>query len=84
MYYENIDSLVEAETPVGETIMGTGLPEVEKQYIFPAYAQSDGSLTLSEVFDNREYNEDLAAEYSDYSDNEIPFERKRFTSKYSK
>ena len=76
--------LAAAETPSGEFIMDTGLPELGKQYVFLAYAQPDGSLTLSEIFDNREYDEDLLAEYLDYVENEIPFERQRFRSEYSK
>ncbi len=62
----------------------TGLPEAGKQYIFLAYAQSDGSLTLSEFFDNRPYNEALLREYTDYCENEVPFDRTRFVSKYDK
>ena len=76
--------LIVAETPKGEQIADTGLPESGKQYIFSAYAQPDGSLTLSEIFDNREYNQDLLTEYMDYIENQIPFERERFVSKYSK
>lgn len=76
--------LVVAETPGGEFIMDTGLPELGKQYVFSAYAQPDGSLTLSEIFDDREYDENLLAEYLDYVKNEIPFERERFRSEYSK
>ena len=76
--------LIAAETPDGNMIMDNGLPEVGKQYIFLAYSQQDGSLTLSEILDNREYSEDLLAEYMDYVDNEIPYERERFVSAYSK
>lgn len=76
--------LIVAETPDGEQIADTGLPEFGKQYVFLAYAQPDGSLTLSEIFDNREYDEDLLVEYLDYVENEIPFERERFNSAYSK
>lgn len=74
--------LVAAETPSGKLIMDSGLPEVGKQYIFLAYGQPDGSLTLSEIFDNREYSEDLFAEYLDYVENENPFDRERFVSEY--
>lgn len=76
--------LIVAETPQGELIADTGLPELGKQYVFSAYAQPDGSLTLSEIFDNREYNEALLEEYTDYIDHEIQFERERFVSEYSK
>ena len=76
--------LAAAETPDGQMIIDSGLPETGKQYIFLAYAQKDGSLVLSEIFDNREYNEDLRKEYMDYVDNEIPFERERFKSSYAK
>lgn len=76
--------LVAAETPNGNLIMDNGLSEVGKQYIFLAYTQQDGSLTLSEIFDNREYSEDLLVEYMDYVDNEIPYERERFVSTYGK
>ena len=58
----------------------TGLPEPGGQYIFMAYAQSDGSLVLSEFFDNRPYDQSLLEEYTDYCSNEIPFDRERFTS----
>lgn len=76
--------LVAVETPNGKMVMDSGLPEVGKQYIFLAYTQQDGSLTLSEILDNREYSEELLAEYLDYVDNEIPFERERFVSEYRK
>lgn len=62
----------------------TGLPESGNQYIFLAYAQSDGSLTLSEFFDNRQYSEDLFQEYLDYCSNEVSFDRTRFVSSYDK
>ena len=75
--------LVAAETPNGKLVMDTGLPEVGKQYIFLAYTQPDGSLTLSEIFDNREYTDALLVEYLDYVDNEVAFERERFVSEYS-
>ena len=74
--------LISAEVPGGQMIMDSGLPEEGKQYIFLAYAQPDGSLTLSEIFDNREYDEDLLKEYLDYVNNEIPHERERFPSVY--
>ena len=74
--------LVSAEVPGGRMILDNGLPEVGKQYIFLAYAQPDGSLTLSEIFDAREYDEDLLTEYIDYVNNEIPYERERFSSMY--
>lgn len=76
--------LIAAETPNGKMVMDSGLPEVGKQYVFLAYTQQDGSLTLSEILDNRKYNEDLLAEYMDYIGNEIPFERERFVSEYNK
>lgn len=76
--------LIVAETPQGELIADTGLPELGKQYVFLAYAQPNGSLTLSEIFDNREYNEGLLEEYMEYVNNEILFERERFVSEYSK
>ena len=76
--------LIAAETPNGKVVMDNGLPEVGKQYIFLAYTQRNGSLTLSEILDNREYNDELLAEYLDYVDNEIPFERERFISEYNK
>ena len=62
----------------------TGLPESGNQYIFLAYAQPDGSLTLSEFFDNRQYNDDLLQEYLDYCSNEVLFDRTRFVSSYDK
>lgn len=74
--------LVAAETPRGELILDSGLPQVGKQYVFMAYGQPNGSLTLSEIFDNRKYDEDLLEEYLDYVENEIPFDRERFVSEY--
>lgn len=62
----------------------TGLPESGNQYIFLAYAQPDGRLTLSEFFDDRQYNDELLQEYLDYCSNEIPFDRPRFTSNFDK
>lgn len=60
----------------------TGLPEAGNQYVFMAYAQQDGSLTLSEFFDNRPYDDALRQEYLNYCKNEIPFERTRFVSDF--
>ena len=62
----------------------TGLPESGNQYIFLAYAQSDGSLTLSEFFDNRQYSDELLQEYLDYCNNEVTFDRTRFISNFDK
>ncbi len=55
--------LVEAETPDGKVIMDSGLPEEGKQYVFMAYEQPDGSLVLSEIFDNREADSEVIREY---------------------
>ena len=62
----------------------SGLPEAGKEYIFLAYAQPDGSLTLSEFFDNRPYDGELLREYQDYCSNEITFDRTRFISSFDK
>lgn len=62
----------------------SGLPETGNQYIFLAYAQPDGSLTLSEFFDNRPYDDELLQEYLDYCKNEVPFDRSRFVSNFDK
>lgn len=74
--------LVSAEIPGGIIIFDNGLPEVGKKYIFLAYAQADGSLLLSEIFDNREFNVNLKTEYQGYINQEIPYTRERFTSMY--
>ena len=74
--------LVVAEVPGGVEIPDTGLPEVGKRYVFMAYGQKDGSLQLSEIFDSREVSEELLAEYAEYVEHEIPYERQRFPSKY--
>lgn len=74
--------LVAAETPNGQAVFDNGLPELNRQYIFLAYAQPDGSLTLSEIFDNREYSEELFSEYTEYINNQIVYDRERFASKY--
>ena len=74
--------LVAAETPDGKLVLDNGLPELGRQYVFMAYGQPDGSLTLSEIFDNREYNEELLEEYQEYVENEIPFDRERFVSDF--
>ena len=76
--------IIVVEMPNGIRVEDSGLPEVGKQYVFMAYGQSDGSLVLSELFDNREYDEELGAEYQEYVANEIPFERERYASKYEK
>lgn len=60
----------------------TGLPEAGNQYVFMAYAQRDGSLTLSEFFDNRPYDDELHQEYLNYCNNETPFDRTRFVSHF--
>ncbi len=62
----------------------TGLPESGNQYIFLAYAQPDGSLSLSEFFDNRPYDDELLQEYLDYCNNEVLFDRTRFVSSFDK
>ena len=74
--------LVSAEVPGGRIILDNGLPEVGRQYVFLAYAQPDGSLTLSEIFDNREYDEDILNEYMEYINHELPSDRERFASIY--
>ena len=74
--------LIAAEAPDGSVILDNGLPEIGKQYVFMAYAQPDGRLILSEIFDNREYNQDLLYEYREYVENEIPYDRERFPSDY--
>ena len=74
--------LVSAEVPGGRIILDNGLPEVGRQYVFLAYAQPDGSLTLSEIFDNREYDEDILNEYIEYINHELPSDRERFASIY--
>lgn len=76
--------LVSAELPTGETIVDSGLPEVGREYVFLAYAQPDGSLILSELLDSRECTDGLIAEYADYIENEIPFDRERFVSQYER
>lgn len=62
----------------------TGLPEIGNRYIFLAYTQPDGSLTLSEFFDNRQYSDELLQEYLDYCNNEVLFDRTRFVSNFDK
>lgn len=46
------------------------------------YAQPDGSLTLSEIFNNREVIAEIISEYEYYIENEIEFEREHFSSEY--
>ena len=59
------------------------LPEEGKQYLFMAYAQSDGSLILTEFYGNIPYSgEAQLAEYRAYVENQTEFERERFVSKY--
>ena len=65
-----------------DRIRDTGLPEVGKTYIFMAYAQSDGSLLLSEFYGNTEYTEESLAQFENYHQNQIVSERERFVSKY--
>lgn len=65
-----------------DRMQDTGLPEVGKTYIFMAYAQSDGSLLLSEFYGNTEYTEEQLAQFENYHQNQIVSERKRFVSKY--
>lgn len=63
----------------------TQLPESGKTYMFLAYAQSDGSLILSEFLDNSSVNDDLIKEYENYFENQTePYERERFKSYYEK
>lgn len=65
-----------------DNLQDTGLPEVGKTYIFMAYAQPDGSLLLSEFYGNVQYSEEEHNKFLDYIENEIPYERERFTSEY--
>ncbi|MCR5294509.1 MAG: hypothetical protein K6E30_04970 [Lachnospiraceae bacterium] len=76
--------LIAAEAPDGSMILDNGLPELGKQYVFMTYGQPDGRLTLSEIFDNREFTQDLLNEYRDYVENEIPQDRDRYPSDYQK
>lgn len=76
--------LIAAEAPDGRMIMDNGLPETGKQYVFMAYGQHDGRLILSEIFDNREYNQNLLDEYREYVKNEISHDRERYPSDYQK
>ena len=47
-----------------------------------AYAQPDGSLVLSEFFDNREVSDKIIKVYEDCYENAKPFTRERFKSRY--
>lgn len=77
-------ALICAEMPGGVMITDSGLPEVGKQYVFLAYSQPDGSLHLSELFDDRECDEALLSEYRDYVEHRKTVERERFSSKYDR
>ena len=76
--------LVTAEMPTGVMVPDSGLPELHKTYLFLAYAQPDGSLTLSELFDNRDYSETLLKEYEEAVEKECVYDRERFFSLYDR
>ncbi len=60
----------------------TEMPVEGKTYMFMAYAQKDGTLTLSEFLDDRPYDENLKKEYEEYVENEVPSDRERYNSVY--
>ncbi len=74
--------VITAEMPDGTLIPDSGLPQVGKQYIFQAYGQPDGSLLLTELLNSTEYSEELLADFQDYVDNAVDFERERYLSDY--
>ncbi len=76
--------LARLELPDGRTMIDTGLPKEGKTYIFIVYTQPDGSLRLSELFDDRECTDELIMEYKEYVENETPCERERFISDYER
>ena len=65
-----------------DNLQDVGLPEVGSTYIFMAYAQPDGSLLLSEFWGNVEFSEEELNRFYNYIENEIPYERERFSSEY--
>ena len=65
-----------------DNLQDVGLPEVGGTYIFMAYAQPDGSLLLSEFWGNVKFSEEELNRFHNYIDNEIPYERERFSSEY--
>ena len=62
--------------------VGAGLREVGKKYIFIGYGQPDGSLLLEYLSGNIEYSDDLRIDYIDFIENQIPYQRERFISRY--
>lgn len=64
------------------------LPEIGKQYIFLAYAQSDGSLLISGPNSNvlaKTAKDEVVDEYEEAVENEeVTVDRERFTSDYDK
>ncbi len=65
-----------------DRVQDTGLPEVGKRYLFMAYAQSDGSLLLSELYGSVEATAENIALWQGYVADQIPYDRQRFVSKY--
>lgn len=65
-----------------DNVQDTGIPNTGSTYIFMAYAQPDGSLILSELYGSVEYTEESLKEYKNYFENQVPYERERFVSKY--
>lgn len=61
------------------------LPEAGKQYVFLAYAQEDGSLLISGPNSNvlqEKKNDEVIEEYEEAVENQVDFERERYTSEY--
>lgn len=79
--YDKKGTLILNET---DQTKDSGIPEVNKQYIFIAYGQPDGSLVLAPINGNLEVTDDLVQNYKEYIKNEIKEDRVRFTSIYDK
>ncbi len=65
-----------------DRIKETGLPIEGETYIIMAYAQPDGSLTISEFYGDTLYNDENLGIYEEYIQNEIILDRKRFISEF--
>lgn len=65
-----------------DMIKETGLPIEDETYIIMAYAQPDGSLTISEFYANTMYSEENLNAYKEYISNEVVLDRERFVSKF--
>jgi hypothetical protein len=65
-----------------DEVIGTGLCEVKKKYIFMGCGQQNGDILLDYLYGNVEYNDKKGNDYLNYINYQIDYKRERFLSRY--